>query len=124
DDLAARYHPTVALVSHAARALIARIRADSTWSVLDVDGSAVLFARDTPGHRAAIAESAERLGRLDAPVAVTDEAIAPRPRPSALVALLGARRFPFERWGRGNGFTLLGMLHAARREYRRALLAA
>jgi hypothetical protein len=124
EELAARYHPSVALVSNTARALIQRLRGDPAWSAVEVDGSAVLFARDEPDRHAVVSESAERLRRLDAPVPDSAEAILPAPAPAGVAALLGPRRFPFTSWGRGNGLMSLGMLHAARREYRRALLDA
>jgi tetratricopeptide (TPR) repeat protein len=122
-ELQARYHPTLALVPSNRRELLRRLRGDPAWSLVDVDAVAFLFARDTPEHRAAIAASGERLRQLDAPADAAAEAIAPRPLPSGLVALLGPRGVPFDAWGRGTNFLQLGMFEAARRELRQALLA-
>jgi hypothetical protein len=124
DEVEARYQPTLALVPADRRALVRRLQGDPVWSLIDVDAVAFLFARDTPDHRPAIAASQERLRRLDAPAATTEDAIAPPPRPTGLAALLGPRRIPFDAWGRGTNFLQLGMLEAARRELRQALLAA
>jgi tetratricopeptide (TPR) repeat protein len=122
-DVEARYQPTLALVPGNRRELLRRLQRDPAWSLVEVDAVALLFARDTPDHRAAIAASGERLRRLDAPAAATEEAIAPPPRPTGLAALLGPRRVPFDTWGRGANFLQVGMLEAARRELRQALLA-
>ena len=64
----------------------------------------------------------ERLRRLNAPAATTEEAIAPAPRATWLAALFGPRRVPFDTLGRGANFLQIGMLEAARRELRQALL--
>lgn len=124
DEVESRYHPTLALVPANRRELLRRLQGDPAWSLVDVDAVAVLFARDTPDHHAAIAASAERLRRLDAAAATTEEAIVPPRRPTWLAALLGPRRVPFDTWGRGANFYQLGMLQAARRELRQALRTA
>jgi hypothetical protein len=123
-EVEGRYHPTLALVPANRRELLRRLQADPAWAVIDVDAVAVLFARETPGNQGAIAASAERLRRLDAPAAMTEEAIAPTPRPAWLVELLGPRRIPFDAWGRGANFFQLGMFEAARRELGQALLTS
>lgn len=123
DDVEARYQPTLALVPANRRDLLRRLKSDPAWSLVDVDAVAFLFARDTPDHHAAIAATADRLRRLDAPADVTEGAIAPPPRPTGLTALLGPQDIPFDTWGRGANFLELGMFEAARRELRQALLA-
>ena len=122
DELDARYHPTAALVPANSGELIRRLQGDPGWSLVDIDAVAFLFARDTPDHRAAIGTSRERLRRLNAPAARSEEVMVPPPRPTWLGALLGPRRVSFDSFGRGVNFFRLGMLDAARRELRRALL--
>jgi hypothetical protein len=123
NEVEARYAPTLALVPASRRDLLTRFQSDRAWSLIDVDAVGFLFARDTPDHRAAIAASAERLRRLDAPAQANEEAIAPPPRVTGLAALFGLQHLPFDTWGRGANFLKLGMLEAARRELRQALLA-
>jgi hypothetical protein len=124
DDLEARYRPALALVPANRSALLRRLLNDPAWSLIDVDAVAFLFARDTPENHAAIVASGERLRRLDASTARTEEAIVPPPRPTWLAALLAPRHIPFESWGRGTNLLQLGMFEAARRELRQALLAS
>ena len=121
-ELEARYHPAVALVPANFRELIRRLRDDPAWALLDVDGVSLLFARNTPEHRAAIEATQERLRQLNVHAGATEEVILPPPRPTWLGALLGPHRVPFDTFGRGLNFVQLGMFEAARRELRQALL--
>ncbi|HYV67899.1 MAG TPA: hypothetical protein VE964_16790 [Myxococcales bacterium] len=122
-DVEARHQPTLALVPANRSKLLRRLMNEPAWYLIDVDAITFLFARDTPDNRAAIVASRERLRRLDAPAAVAEDAIAPRPRLTGAAALFAPRQVPFEHWGRGTNFLQLGMLEAARRELRQALLA-
>jgi tetratricopeptide (TPR) repeat protein len=124
DEVEARHHPTIALVPANRSELVRRLLRDPAWALVDVDAVAVLFVRATPDHQAAIAASAERLRRLDAPAPKSEEALVPPPRPSRLRSLLGPRHVPFESWGRGSALYQLGMFEAARRELRLALASS
>ena len=106
------------------RELIQRLQGNPEWSLIDVDGVAVLFARNTPGHRVAIAAAVDRLRRLNAPAAATAKAIVPPPRLKWPAAIFGPRRVSFDAWGRGTCFVQLDMPEAARREFRQALRTA
>jgi hypothetical protein len=124
DEIVARYRPEVALVSATRSELIQRLRGDPGWTLVDVDAVSVLFARDTPDHRAAIAAGMEHLRRLNAAAAATDEAIVPPPPPAWPAVIFGPHRVSLDDWGRGTSFLQLGMLQAARRAFRQTLLAA
>jgi tetratricopeptide (TPR) repeat protein len=124
DALERRWQPKVALVPTSARGLVRHLLAEPGWALIDVDAVAFLFARATPDHLQTIAANQERLRRLDTPAGVPDPAIAPPSPPSWLAALLGAKRFPFEAFGRGANYLQIGMFEAARREFRQALLAS
>lgn len=123
-DKIARWHPNLVMVPYSSVDLVRKIHADSAWALIDVDAASVLFARRTPEHRAAIEAAEARWARLDAAVPADSEVyVPPAPRPW-LARFFAQRRFPFEAWGRGNAFLVLGLYQAARREYHRALEGA
>jgi hypothetical protein len=121
DAMVRRYQPGLVLVPYASTGLARRLQADPEWALIDADGVAVLFARRTRGHEAAIAAAAERWRTMDAPVATDESELLPVRGPAWPLSLFQPRHFAFEAWGRGNAMMILGFPRAARREYARAL---
>ena len=117
-----RHDPNLALVPHTSLDLVKRLAADPEWGLVEVDGVAALFLRARPENIALIAAAGARFAAENRPAEAGEDALAPRPRPPAIVRWFTPRRFPWEAWGRGNGLLGLGLTEAARREYRRALV--
>jgi hypothetical protein len=121
---ARRHGWNAAIVPYTSTGLLRAMHADTTWALIAVDGVSALLVRNTPRHRAAIDSSWTVLARLTAVEPVEAGRLRPGPLRPWLARRLVRRPFPFEAWGRGNAFAMLGLFPAARREYARALAEA
>jgi hypothetical protein len=117
-----RYEPNLVLIPHTSLELMQRLHQDPEWVLAELDGVAAVFVRTRPENAALVSAARANLAAWNRPAGPDEAPLRPPPRQSFLTRWLTARRFPWEAWGRGNGFYGLGLYEAARREYRRALV--
>jgi len=120
-EAAQQYGWNAAIVPYESIALARAINADSSWTVLGVDGVSVLLARKPAVPQPVLDSAWTVIAARNAPVPPAAERLLPSPLPPPPARAFARRMFPFGAWGRGNGYAMLGLLHAARREYADAL---
>jgi hypothetical protein len=117
-----RYDPNLVIIPHTSLDLLQRLSRDSEWGLVELDGVAAIFLRSRPENAALLNQARANLAHLNRSEGADATPLSPPPPRNLLARWLTPRRFPWEAWGRGNGFYGLGLYEAARREYRRALV--
>ena len=116
-----RYGWNAALVSYATPGLLSAVASDSAWALVGVDGASVLFARKAALNAALLDSCQAELRRENAACAPSAERLVPAPLRPRLLRWDVPRTAALEASGRGSALARLGLLHAARREFARAL---
>ena len=116
-----RYGWNAALVSYTTPGLQEAVASDSAWALIGVDGVSTLFARKAAVNAASIDSCQAELRRENAACAPSAERLVPAPLRPRLLRWDVPRTAVLEASGRGSALARLGLLHAARREFARAL---